>query len=54
MKENKWKVTIIELESNYKKEYKVTRRIPCLKLAETRVFQSKEEAKKQFEDWMNL
>ena len=47
----KWEVSIIELE-NGERKYKVTRRIPELSVAETKVFSSKEDAKKQFDDWL--
>lgn len=49
----KWEVTIIELENHVGKKYKVTRRLPDMSVSETKVFGSKEEAKKQFEDWLN-
>ena len=32
---------------------KVTRRLPELSVAETKMFSSKEEAKKQFNEWLN-
>ena len=44
-------VTIIELKNSVKR-YKVTRRIPDLSISETLVFSSKEEAKKQFDEWL--
>ena len=47
----KWEVSIIELE-NGGKNYKVTRIIPNLSVAETKMFKEKEEAKKQFEEWL--
>jgi len=34
-------------------KYKVTRRIPELSVAETKVFSSKERAKEQFEEWLS-
>ena len=49
----KKEVTIIELQENGKKKFKVTKRIPYLKVSETKIFNSKEEAKKQFEEWLN-
>lgn len=48
--EFKWEVSIMELE-NGRKKYKVTRRIPVLHISETKIFETKEEAKKQFEEW---
>ncbi len=49
----KWEVSIIELNINNEIKYKVTRRFLELLIAETRIFKTKEEAKKQFEDWLN-
>ena len=47
-----WEVSIMELEQGENKEYKVTRRIPSLLVAETKFFSSMEEAKDQFETWL--
>ncbi len=43
----------MELEENNTLKYKVTRRIPELSIAETKIFNSKEEAKRQFEEWLS-
>ena len=48
----KVEISIIELENTIGKKYKVTRRIPELSISETKVFRSKEQAKKQFDDWL--
>ena len=48
----KWEVSIIGIENAIGKKYKVTRRIPEMSVSETRVFRSKEEAKKQFDEWL--
>ena len=48
----RWEVSIIEIENRIGKKYKVTRRIPSMSVAETKVFRSKEDAKKQFEEWL--
>jgi len=48
----KWEVSICELKDNGKK-YKVTRRLPELSVAETKVFGSKEDALKLFHEWLN-
>ena len=48
----KWEVSIIEIENDVGKKYKVTRRAPEMSVAETKVFRSKEEAKKQFDEWL--
>ena len=49
---NKWEVSIIELEDDIGKRYKVTRRIAPLSVAETKFFRSKEEAMKQLKEWL--
>ena len=48
----KWEVSIIKLENDIER-FKVTRRIPELNISETKIFTSKEEAKKQFDEWLN-
>jgi len=48
----RWEVSIIELERDEGVCYKVTRRMFSLCVAETKVFCSKEEAQKQFEEWL--
>ena len=47
-----WEVSIIEIENHIGKKYKVTRRIPDMSVAETKVFRSKQDAKKQFDEWL--
>lgn len=42
---------IIKLK-NHIKRYKVTRRLPEMSVAETKIFTTKEEAKKQVEEWL--
>ena len=49
----KWEVSIMILETQEGKKYKVTRRLPELLNAETRVFDNLEEAKKLFNEWLN-
>ncbi len=46
--QKKWEVSIIEIENSIGKKYKVMKRIPEMSVAETKVFRSKEDAKKQF------
>ncbi|HLD05655.1 MAG TPA: hypothetical protein VJG90_08095 [Candidatus Nanoarchaeia archaeon] len=46
-----WEVSIAEYK-NERISYKVTRRIPYLFIAETKIFYSKQEAKAQFQDWL--
>lgn len=43
----------MEYWDNSGAKYKVTRRIPELSVAETKVFSSKEKAKGQFEEWLS-
>ena len=47
-----WEITLMEFENNIGKKYKVTRRIPELYVAETKIFKAKEEAKRQFDEWI--
>ena len=49
----RWEISIIELENSIGKQFKVTRRIPEMSVAETKIFKTKEEAKKQFDDWLS-
>ncbi|MEW5896755.1 MAG: hypothetical protein AB1668_03630 [Nanoarchaeota archaeon] len=49
----KWEVSIIELHDKEKIEYKVTRRIAEMSIAETKIFKTKEEARKQVEEWLS-
>lgn len=48
----KWEVSIIKLADEQGIQYKVTRRLAEMAVAETKFFSSKEEAKKQFEEWL--
>ena len=48
----KWEVSIMEIQEGTEIKFKVTRRITELSVAETKVFNSKQEAKKQFEEWL--
>lgn len=48
----KWEVSIIEFENRHGKKYKVTRRLPELSVAETKMFKGKKEAKRQFDEWL--
>ena len=47
-----WEITIIELENDIGKKYKVTRRLPDYSVSDTLMFRSKEEATKQLRKWM--
>jgi len=48
----KWEVTCEEMSSPTGQVFKVTRRIPLLSVSETKFFSTKDEAKKQVEDWL--
>ena len=49
----KWEVSIIELHNHRGKKFKVTRRMPYMSVAETKIFNSKKKAIKQFNEWLN-
>lgn len=44
----KWEVSIMELQNHAGIKFKVTRRLPGMFVAETKIFATKEEAKEQF------
>lgn len=46
----KWEVTIIELKDNGK-NYKVTRRVPDLRISDTKIFEDYEKALEQVREW---
>ncbi|MFC1696788.1 hypothetical protein ACFL1H_00495 [Nanoarchaeota archaeon] len=48
-----WEISIIEIEENGNKLYKVTRRNSEYYLSETKIFDSKEKAKEQFNQWLD-
>ncbi len=47
-----WEVSFIELNEGGKKLFKVTRRFAGLSVSETKVFTSKEDALRQFNEWL--
>ena len=49
----KWEVSIIELKRNGKTKYKVTGRLPEMSVAETKVFDSKQDALNQVHEWLS-
>lgn len=49
----KWEISFAELENTVGKLFEVTRRLPELAVAETKMFRSKEEAVRQFNEWLN-
>lgn len=48
----KWEVSIIQLQNNIGKKFKVTRRLSEMSVAETKIFKNKKRAKKQFDEWL--
>ncbi|MEK6960743.1 MAG: hypothetical protein AABX47_06210 [Nanoarchaeota archaeon] len=48
----RWTVSILALKGDLGEEFKVTRRIHELSVSETRMFRSKDDAKRQFEEWL--
>jgi hypothetical protein len=48
----RWEVSIMELENHAGKKFKVTRRLPELSVAETKVFWTKKKAKELFDEWL--
>ncbi|MBI1936117.1 hypothetical protein HYS31_06770 [Candidatus Woesearchaeota archaeon] len=53
MTNTKWEISIMELKKNGKIKYKVTRRVPEMPVADTKIFDTKEEALKQLEEWLS-
>lgn len=43
----------VELKNHTGKKYKVTGRCPESSIAETKIFRSKKQAKKQFDGWLS-
>ena len=48
----KWEISIIELHDQRSKKFKVTRRLPEMSVAETKVFTSKKKAKQLLHQWL--
>lgn len=48
----KWIISLLELKDYEGEKFKVTRSIPALRVHETKIFGTKEEAKRQFEEWL--
>lgn len=48
----KWEVSISKFENHVGKKYKVTRRLPEMSVAETKVFTDKKKAKELFDEWL--
>lgn len=49
----KWEVSIMEIKENDIFKYKVTRRLPQMAVAETKIFATKEEALDQADEWLS-
>ena len=47
-----WEVTCAVFRDNGHSHYKVTKRCPELKIAETKFFKKKEDAELQFREWL--
>jgi hypothetical protein len=48
----KWEVSISEFQYQGGKKFKVTRKLPELSVAETKVFTTKKKAKELFDEWL--
>tara|TARA_Y100000310_G_scaffold331403_2_gene404880 strand:- start:144 stop:320 length:177 start_codon:yes stop_codon:yes gene_type:complete len=48
----KWEISILEYENDVGKKFKVTRRLPDMAVAETKIFDNKEDAKRQVDEWL--
>jgi hypothetical protein len=48
----KWEVSIMEFQNDEGKKYKVTKRVPEMSVSDTKMFRNKDEAKRQFEEWL--
>lgn len=48
----KLEVSFIEIQNHFGKKFKVTRRLPEMSVAETKVFTEKKKAKRLFDDWL--
>ena len=48
----KWEVSLLELQNQTGKKFKVTRRLPEMSVAETKVFATKKIARRLFDDWL--
>ena len=48
----RWELSIMEIVVDNEKHYKVTRRLPEMLVAETKIFKDKEEAKRIFDEWL--
>lgn len=49
-----WEVSLVIFKEEDRIFYKVTRRMALFSVAETKIFTSKEDALKQFQEWLNI
>jgi hypothetical protein len=42
----------MEFQNDEGKKYKVTKRVPEMSVSDTKMFRNKDEAKRQFEEWL--
>ena len=48
----KWEISIMEIKDEEGTKFKVTRRLPEMAVAETKIFRNKKMAKKLFYQWL--
>jgi len=46
----KWEISIMELQDHVGRKFKVTRRLPEMSVAETKIFTNKKKAKRLFDE----
>lgn len=49
---NNWEISILEIENDIGKKYKVTRRYPDLGVSETKIFKTRKDAEEQVKKWL--
>ena len=47
-----WEITILQFKNHEGIKFKVTRRLPNMSVAETKIFRTKEEAQEQINKWL--
>jgi len=48
----KWEISILEIQNHKGSKFKVTRRLPEMFVAETRIFRNKKKAMNLFYEWL--
>ncbi|MDD9954490.1 MAG: hypothetical protein OXR66_09245 [Candidatus Woesearchaeota archaeon] len=51
MQNEDWEVSLTVFYEHNKRKYKVTRRLPSMTVAETKIFDTEKEAQAQFKQW---